>query len=32
MRRLGYRIIDELVDHFTQLPNKPVTCMRKDVA
>ena len=25
MRRLGYQVIDMLVDHFTTLPDKPVT-------
>jgi aromatic-L-amino-acid/L-tryptophan decarboxylase len=25
MRRLGYRVIDALVDHFEELPRKPVT-------
>ena len=26
MRTLGYRVVDLLVDHFTELPNKRVTC------
>ena len=25
MRRLGYQVIDVLVDHFSTLPQKPVT-------